>query len=154
MVDNFAFPTSIRKGLAVRGKLFKRLPLLVVLLFSVIGCSESSKKEGYIKEIIKTALSEREDVLTDPNISDYRVFRDGSNDGVCYEYTFAFASEGFEIDPKTLKTELLVKLKTHFLNDPATKAAIRSGIYLRYVYKSPTGEILGDQIFTSSDFGW
>jgi hypothetical protein len=141
----------MRQGLAVRDKLFKRLPLLVMLLFSVIGCSESSKKEGYIKEIIKSGLSEREDVLTDPDTSDYRVFRDGSNDGVCYEYTFA--SEGFEIDPKTLKTGLLVELKT-IANEPSTKAAIKSGIYLRFVYKSPTGEILGDQILTSSDFGW
>jgi hypothetical protein len=142
----------MRKGLAVRDKLFKRLPLLAVLLFSVIGCSESSnKKEGYIKEIIKSGLSEREDVLTDPDTSGYRVFRDGSNDGVCYEYIFA--SEGLEMDPKTLKTLLLDELKT-MANEPSTKAAIKSGIYLRFVYKSPTGEILGDQILTSSDFGW
>lgn len=133
----------------MKEKLVRCLPPLLVLLISVTGCSERSKKEGYIKAIIKTGLSEREDVLANPDITSYRVIRDGTNDGVCYEYT---TNGIIDMDAKMLK-KMLVEEFNKIANQP-TKVAIKSGIYLRFVYKSARGEILGDQILTSSDFGW
>ena len=52
----------------------------------LLGCSENYQKETWIERIVETGLSERDEVLLQDTILDYDVYRDGKNDGVCYEY--------------------------------------------------------------------
>ena len=80
----------------------------------IIGCGEQAKKETWIKDIIATGLSERDEVLEDDWAVDYDVYRDGKNDGVCYEY---IAREYKEFDNDELKALLISLVRTLTLED-------------------------------------
>ena len=114
----------------------------------IIGCGEQAKKETWIKEIIATGLSERDEVLKDDWSVDYDVYRDGKNNGVCYEY---ITREYQEFDSDELKAQLVLLVRTITLKDSRFKTALESGIYVRFIYKTQGGQIFGDQIITSSD---
>jgi hypothetical protein len=118
---------------------------LALLLF---GCGENSQKETWIKRIIETGLSERNEVLLEDGILDYDVYRDGKNDGVCYEYIVAHSSK---LDGEQLKATLIPLVRTIINRDSESITAFESGIYFRFIYKSKDGRLLGDQIITSSD---
>jgi hypothetical protein len=121
------------------------LKLLFCLLVS--SCS-FDQKENWINEIIDTGLSERDEVMSDGTIVDTDIYRDGGNDGVCYEYVL---SEGETMDSDELKSNLVSAVRTITLDDRRFKTAIESGIYIRFIYKTRDGRVLGDQIITSSD---
>ena len=129
-----------------RGMKVTLFGLFVGLL--IIGCGEQVKKETWIKEIIANGLSERNDVLKDDWFVDFDVYRDDKNDGVCYEY---ITRESTEFDSVELKANLVSLVRTITLEDSRTKTALESGIYLRFIYKTQGGQILADQIITSSD---
>ena len=114
----------------------------------IIGCGEQAKKETWIKGIIATGLSERDEVFKVDSIVDYDVYRDGKNDGVCYEY---ITREYIEFDSDELKAQLVSTVRTITLEDSRFKTALESGIYVRFIYKTQSGQIFGDQIITSSD---
>jgi len=114
----------------------------------MVGCGEQAKKETWIKELITTGLSERNDVLKDDWAVDYDVYRDGKNHGVCYEYV---TRESTEFDSDELKAGLVSLVRTVTLEDSKTKTAFENGIYFRFIYKTQGGQILGDQIITPSD---
>tara|TARA_B110000305_G_C19088432_1_gene469596 strand:- start:140 stop:523 length:384 start_codon:yes stop_codon:yes gene_type:complete len=111
-------------------------------------CGEQAKKETWIKAIIATGLSERDEVLEVDWTVDYDVYRDGKNDGVCYEY---IAREYKEFDNDELKALLISLVRTLTLEDSILNTALESGIYLRFIYKTQGGQIFGDQIITYSD---
>jgi hypothetical protein len=124
----------------------KLLALFVALL--MVGCGEDAKKETWIENIIATGLSERNDVLIQDGIADYNVYRDGKNDGVCFEYIMTH-SEKLDVDE--LKALLVPLVRTILNEDREGETAFESGIYLRFIYKGKDGRICGDQIITSSD---
>ena len=114
----------------------------------LLGCGENYQKETWIERIVETGLSERDEVLLQDTILDYDVYRDGKNDGVCYEYIVAGSSK---LDGDQLKATLIPIVRTIINQDSEGKSAFESGIYFRFIYKSKDGRILGDQIITSSD---
>lgn len=112
----------------------------------VSSCS-FDQKENWINEIIDTGLSERDEVLAQGFV-DLKVYRDGLNDGVCYEYVL---SKGKPMDQDELYANLVSATQTIALGDIRFQRAIESGIYLRFIYKTKNGQVLGDQKITSSD---
>ena len=132
----------------------KKLLLLSCLL--LIGCGQSQdQNEKWIKEIIATGLSERGDVLQAQGdvFSDYKVYRDGNNDGVCYEYIFADdPSEDLSADAfSAVRGELIGMVRDIVLDDPGLKLAMEHGVYLRFIYRAPGGRAIADEVVTSSD---
>ena len=106
-----------------------------------------------INAIIASGLSERTATLQGGDFSDLKVYRDGNNDGVCYEYIF---SEDLPEDARSqfagaIRGELVSLVRNLILNDQNLKTAMESGVYLRFIYKTPDGRVIGDQIISSSD---
>ena len=114
----------------------------------IIGCGKQAKKETWIEDIIATGLSERNDVLSQDGIVDYNVYRDGKNDGVCFEYIMTHSEK---MDGDELKALLLPLVRTILNENREGETAFESGIYFRFIYKGKDGRICGDQIITSSD---
>ena len=128
------------------------IPILIGLM--VAGCGQSQdQNEKWINEIIAGGLSERTEILEDNVFSDYKVYRDGNNDGVCYEYIF---SEEPSEDERSqvagaIRGELIAGVRTITLDDQVLKAAMENGVYIRFIYKTPDGGVIVDQVVTSSD---
>jgi hypothetical protein len=103
-----------------------------------------------INEIIAGALSIRSKILHEGSpFSDYKVYRDGNNDGVCYE--FILLEDPSEEDRKRMTGGTRDNLISGLKSDVDAKTAMERGIYMRYIYKSPDGRVIVDQIISSSD---
>lgn len=124
--------------------------IFIVIGLLVAGCGQS-KKTRFIDEIIAGGLSERDAILQgDSSFSDYKVYRDGNNDGVCYEYIFKVNLPEDENNrfPSSIRGELINVLKS----DGTTKNVMGKGIYFRFIYKNPDGRVIADQKISSLDF--
>ena len=126
----------------------KKLLNTICLSLLLLGCGENFQKETWIKRIIETGLSEKNEVLIQDEIVDYDVYRDAKNDGVCFEYIVAHS---MKLNDEQLKATLIPLVRTIVNGDSEGKTAFESGIYFRFIYKSKDGRVLGDQIITSSD---
>jgi len=124
--------------------------IFIVIGLLVAGCGQSQKTR-FIDEIIAGGLSERDAILQgDSPFSDYKVYRDGNNDGVCYEYIFKVNLPEDESNrfAGSIRGELINLLES----DGTTKIAMGKGIYIRFIYKNPDGLVIADQKISSSDF--
>ena len=126
----------------------KKLLTAMFVALLMVGCGEEAKKETWIKEIIATGLSERNELSPPDWLVECDVYRDGKNDGVCYEY---ITKKPLSVEPDELKANLVSVVRTIIIKDSRTKTAFESGIYFRFIYKTQGGQIFGDQIITSSD---
>ena len=129
--------------------------LLILAVVALVGCGKSKgQNEKWINAIIASGLSERTEVLQEnDSYSDYKVYRDGNNDGVCYEYIF---SERLSEDERrgfagVIRGELVPVVRNLTLNDQNLKTAMENGVYLRFIFKNPDGGVVSDQMFSSSD---
>ena len=128
----------------------KQIGLLIatcVISLNVCGCSKEARVENWIKAIIRTGESEKAEVLSDPEIKSFKVYRDGDNTGVCYEYVVTFPVTS----SSELKRNLISGVKTICITNKETGTAMKSGIYFRFIYKSESGKILADQKITAAD---
>jgi len=136
------------------------IPILIGLL--VVGCGKKAEKEtpskgddknstSAINVIITGALTVRSKILHEGSpFSDYKVYRDGNNDGVCYE--FILSEDPSEEDRNRMASGIRDNLISGLKSDVDAKTAMERGIYMRYIYKSADGRVIADQIISSSDF--
>ena len=128
--------------------------LLMIAVVALVGCGKSKgQNEKWINAIIASGLSERTEVLQGGQYSDLKVYRDGNNDGVCYEFIF---SEGLSEDGRrgfagVIRGKLVPVVRNLTLNDQNLKTAMENGVYLRFIFKNPDGGVVSDQKFSSSD---
>ena len=126
----------------------------MIAVVVMVGCGQSEdQNEKWINRIIAVGMGERAAGI-DSAYSDYTVYRDGNNDGVCYEFIF---SEDLSEDARgrfagALKGGLVPTVRTQIAEgDQELKTAMENGVYLRFIYKTPDGRVIGDQIISFYD---
>ena len=103
-----------------------------------------------INVFITGALTVRSKILHEGSpFSDYKVYRDGNNDGVCYE--FILSKDPSEEDRNRMAGGIRDNLISGLKSDVDAKTAMERGIYMRYIYKSLDGRVIADQKISSSD---
>lgn len=131
----------------------QRFLFLSAILVLVSGCSDpQAQKDAVIKGMIKGGSSVRSQVLNDSAgiLSDMKVYRDGDKDGVVFEYVYA---KGVDVDRSKLSSESIKSMMMPQLKgDEDVKVAFDMDIYVKVMYKSAEGEILGQATLTKADF--
>lgn len=126
--------------------------LLTIGLVSFSGCLNSQgNKDKFIKDMIKGGMSVKAKVLRDSagTLKDMKVFRDGSNDGVVFEYYYA---KGVAVDKSKL-TEASIKglMMPQLRGDKNVKYALNMDIYVKVVFKSAEGQVYGQAKISKAD---
>lgn len=127
--------------------------MLLLVTTCVVGCSQQSRIDSWIKQIVATGNKEKAAIKAQ-GWKDCKIYRDGEKNGVVYEYIGAPAQDAQlkMTDENLLKTEVKQLLQKNLTSNPQTKRAIKGGVYLRFLYKTSTGETTADLTFTGDDF--
>ena len=124
--------------------------LSCLLLFS--GCLDpAAQKTALIKDMVKGGMSVKSKVMSNSGgtFKDYKVYRDGTKDGVVFEYIYA---PGVEVDRTKLSDSIIKsKMKSEFAKDANSKKVMNMGIYVRFIYKSSEGTVYADTKITKDD---
>ena len=126
---------------------------LLVLVLGFIGCGdEAQNRERFLLRIIEDGTALKKNAIEESNgvVEDVTVTRDGDQDGVVFECTYA---KGYKVDKSQMTDENLRSLaKAKFKSSAQTLRALKMGIYYKMVYKSHAGKILGETKITNEDF--
>lgn len=126
---------------------------LVLLVLGFIGCgNESQNRERFLLRIIEDGTSLKKNAIEGSNgvVEDVTVSRDGDQDGVVFECTYA---KGYKVDKSQMTDENLRSLaKAKFKSSTQTLKALKMGIYYKMIYKSHAGKILGEIKISDEDF--
>ena len=129
-----------------------RSSVLIVSAVLLGGClSPSQTRDTLISNVVKDLNKNRAQIISggDGTLSDYKVYRDGDNDGIVLKFIYA---EGISIDRSALTTQVIKDgVIPTFRKDEDLKNILERGIYMKYVYETASGEVVGEATISDKD---
>lgn len=104
-----------------------------------------------IKGMIQGGMSSKTSVMSNAQgiFKDYKVYQDGTSDGVVFEYIYA---DDVEIDESQLSEDNIRQQMVAAMGaDPNVREVLGKGIYMKMVYTRGDGTVIGECRITSAD---
>ena len=128
------------------------ISILVAILIGLkifAGLNSEPDIDKVLENAVKGGNGEMANISKMPQFSGGKCYRDGTNQGVVFEYVYSKEFSPESIDAKMMKTEL----KQAFKGKADVKKIAELGVYFRFVYKSPDGKVLCDVTLNPGDLG-
>lgn len=122
---------------------------LVACLVSVTGCGWFGSKKAIIDQAVKTLKDRQgEMVALNPAIEKADFYADESGSGVVIEYTFKnTATISKDFTSESARTNLIAQFK----DNEAIKGLLAQGVFVRFIFKSSTGDTIADSKIERAD---
>lgn len=130
-----------------------RISLLCLAVCSCLiasGCGGAAKKIA-IDELIRVGTEMKPKVVQDSKgmLSDFKVYRDGTEDGVVFEHVLV---KDAKYDPKSLEEANVKSVMLGVIrSDPSFKLVFEQGVYVKVLYSDAAGEPVVSSMITKAD---